>query len=777
MDGTVDQASYTPRVGPYTDGTPSYAYERIEAVFNRIIAYKNRRHGIWARGGLLRFDNCILADNQFCYNAPPGPTMLSNSLCIGETDNVGTIAPFESWEEVYTDRTRFNQWRQLERMIGVETYDAGGPQYAHNVTFVDFQHQKNSSGDIIRPAGALSVLDAHLVLDTRNRYSEFTMQNSNPVWISDSGRENTKGVALLDMDGTVTGISTGAWIVSNTPLLVDPEVCTDHLADWNAFACPVDAHPRVQLIFSADLPAAEKTDAFYEDDGELFSRGQMFILGTNLESDGVGLVGDRSGNDYTFEINVRARKAYTFRWGNPETNEHTGVSWGNDLEIIMRGAVGDWVIVAVPYKNSNGNTATVEHSRYGGARTTMEKVDSVDDLELNKFCYDSDSEHLYLWIQNVADNDDFLVDFDRITDYDFDGFSYFINAGCEVCDLDNLAIPEEPKLKEYEDQYVAVACDGEDLGDAVAYMHLDPDLNHFRVTVYHPWNDKVVDANLVDLDDNNRVLHDYEGVLSSPIRFADTISHPVWKRLLSGRIQLQMELENGDMKTASILCNGDCTTPHEIPDVDACNPDDPNVYDIFTDGPYAWPAFPQIFAQDFMSKNEESTGQVLCGTNSLQFTNWNGSAYVSINQPDSEPAINIDPAVFTYFEFWAYLETVSELGFRIQLSSRTQDYELTELSTKNYHHYKLVSGLWTRVRVSLADLGATGPFDLKRIVLISHAWDHGELETLYIDAMRFVGDSEEPMASGFDSEVKTAQECGYPASASQLSSWMNIFSW
>lgn len=63
VDGTTELASYTPYAPPYAAGVQTWQLNSIQADFVKLVAYKNRRHGIWARGGPLRFSYCWLADN------------------------------------------------------------------------------------------------------------------------------------------------------------------------------------------------------------------------------------------------------------------------------------------------------------------------------------------------------------------------------------------------------------------------------------------------------------------------------------------------------------------------------------------------------------------------------------------------------------------------------------------------------------------------------------------------------------------------------------------
>ena len=95
-DGSTPLASYTPRQGHYNYTLPqSYSYPSVVATFTNFVGYKCREHGVWTRGGPIVIENAILLDNTNAVTCVPGPSMVVDSLIVGETDNIGTV--FNYW--------------------------------------------------------------------------------------------------------------------------------------------------------------------------------------------------------------------------------------------------------------------------------------------------------------------------------------------------------------------------------------------------------------------------------------------------------------------------------------------------------------------------------------------------------------------------------------------------------------------------------------------------------------------------------------------------------
>jgi hypothetical protein len=88
-DGNSEDAGYSPRVGPYNAARPCASVGAgpvVEAIFNRITAYKNRVNGIWSKYN-HHYNGAILLDNRNGVLLGNN-SILENSLIVGETDNM-----------------------------------------------------------------------------------------------------------------------------------------------------------------------------------------------------------------------------------------------------------------------------------------------------------------------------------------------------------------------------------------------------------------------------------------------------------------------------------------------------------------------------------------------------------------------------------------------------------------------------------------------------------------------------------------------------------------
>jgi len=220
----TELASYNPLQGPYTDNTYTWNTVRIEAVFSNILSYKNRQYGIWGRGGRFRWTGIVAADNMRGFNSPPEPSVLENSLIIGETDNIGTPQSFEE------GRSRPAPWSNDDVIKGWETYDNSGAQFVKSTTFVNF------TSNSVRKSGAIGPLEcAPFLLQSRDRSINITLQNANPIYIHDCDYgDNGYGWSFYDVDGSLTGSS--SWVVSNNALMIEKSCLW--MTEWNAYNCP-----------------------------------------------------------------------------------------------------------------------------------------------------------------------------------------------------------------------------------------------------------------------------------------------------------------------------------------------------------------------------------------------------------------------------------------------------------------------------------------------------------------------------------------------------------
>ncbi len=213
-DGEVETASYRPVVDPTDpDSDP------VPAAFEGLLAYKNRRRGVWLRGHEHRLTNAVLADNEIGATFASSESFMEDGLIAAETANsVGRL-------DVYR---------------GFEFYD--GRVGARRVAFWGF----DGAGAIPWSALGYNRRNAFSV-HTGNVAEEMTFTRSRRVYLEapDVTKDGDKAAVFLDQMGSVTGTA-GVWVTGNTAFLTTP-ACTLR-ADWNALVCP---GPYVRLYMRA----------------------------------------------------------------------------------------------------------------------------------------------------------------------------------------------------------------------------------------------------------------------------------------------------------------------------------------------------------------------------------------------------------------------------------------------------------------------------------------------------------------------------------------------
>lgn len=194
------------------------------AVFRDLTAYKNRRRGVWLRGRNMLVTGARLADNAIGATFAAADTALSDSVVVGETDNLtGPPKPDEPGTP----------------LRGFEFYD--GPVQVRGVRFENFQ----SDGQ--RQAGALGALRfSPFFTHPQSSASALSFVNAQPVLLEahplrprpgndDQGTDGYRNTVFLDQDGSVTG-TPGTSVTLDTPWFGGPD-CTAHPA-WGALSCP-----------------------------------------------------------------------------------------------------------------------------------------------------------------------------------------------------------------------------------------------------------------------------------------------------------------------------------------------------------------------------------------------------------------------------------------------------------------------------------------------------------------------------------------------------------
>lgn len=336
-DGVIETTSYRPVRDPHDNQS-----EVVPAVFESLLAYKNRPRGVWLRGHAHRLTNAILADNQIGATFASSESFIEDALVIGETAN---------------DASRVDVYR------GFEFYD--GRVGARRVTFEGF----SGAGSIPWSALGYNRKNAFSV-HTGNVAEDLEFIDSRPVYIEDPqlDKDGDKGAVFLDALGTVSGTA-GAWVVASTPFLETPG-CSMR-AEWNARVCP---GPYVRLILSASSAFAPLE--VVRDDG---ASEEYVGIGNNPARTSKSLVANRR---YRLETSADAP----------------------DLQINLRDArPGEWLLVELPLSSAPSQIVRdywAGHPMTGGS--SRAQVESGDG---SVYWYDAGQRRLHLKLVVRDDRD------------------------------------------------------------------------------------------------------------------------------------------------------------------------------------------------------------------------------------------------------------------------------------------------------------------------------------------------------------------------------------
>jgi len=791
-DETLSMASYTPRVPPYNNDAGQtkelWELDMVDAHFTNFVSYKNRRYGSWSRGGPLKFSNFVLLDNLNGFNAVPGPSYLEDSLVIGETDNVG-IAILDGER----GRSRPYQWSVETLIKGVETYDNFGPQYVRNVTF------KNFVSDGVRPAGALGSLNnGPFVHHTRNRYVGLKFDNANKAYVSttDVNGDNPFHCGIHDLDGSVVGRDSlgvaGGWYVSNNDLMTSKK-CTVK-PEWNGYSCPYFGEGFVQLVvtdINADTTDHTGVDgidysATYKDEDAI--KASFYKLGSqNEKRDLFGRY--TSSSKFQLEGNIRARTGYTVRYrGNTPTPKNLLIRMDN-------AAIGDWIVLAIPYPKS-ALPFTITSARYGGTPSPLTQVTKLGDVEYNTYYYDTTGEHLYLKFENNQLNtwDTLYTERWGFVDYNFNGISVTVTASCTKCSLSSnkVAIPSQVSTTENTYQADLQMCQMpgkvEGSGSGVGYLYFLPNRRELQLNIHHDLSESV--AGLVLLQGNPKETQrtiEMKNSYYSPIRTSVQLSHGEWTSLVKGELYVKVSTAknpNGELM-GRIMCSGSsCALPPAIPSLQtACRIDQSAYYKIYEEGSDVpgWPTWGfwvSVWPAGEVEPvaNFASTEQPLCGANSLKIDMQYGAvtlahAKLDPTDPSYKGTPEIDTSKYDFFEF--FVKTANgEAKINFEWSDMN-DKQLCsiDVTQKYISNYKIDSTAWSRVRVPLTDMNFSGVQQVKTFSVM--LTDQDKKKTLYIDSIRFVNSKKynDPSKSSSSSSILTKYKstCADPNSPGTVS--------
>ncbi|KAG2370868.1 hypothetical protein C9374_013779 [Naegleria lovaniensis] len=752
--GTFEEASFLPRLGPYNG--PSIV---VEAVFEGIIAYKNRGYGIWARGGPLLFRNLILTDNRIQMITPPGPSVVVDSLFIGESDNVGDSSFRPSVDLGGRSRPDPNAASKYP-VKGFETYDNGGPQLLKNIVF------KNFMPDQFRQAAALGQMsDAPFKHQTLNRYLNLTFENSNRVYVSERFLDGNKGLCVLDIDGSTTGFTPGGWLVANDSLMAHSKCIKRN--DWKGYNCPITLEGYGQL-WVQNVGGNFETSSPYGSDPSLNNPGakvaRMIVhdLSRRVNS---SVIGGVLGGTFTMQSNVILRNFYAIRW-------ILNIPSPPILKFLLTSSANnDWVVVSVQYPRS-AELNVYFNSPQG--KKVLTRVNSLGALVQDPmhYYYDSSGEHLYLYLRNRAGRSAFSERW-GFSAFSNDGFHVVVNASCpnDRCQVDNHNLPAHSqhfvKLYHKEERYAGylkpLVKNGANRGNGVVFATLLSNKRTLDVAVHH---DLTLTATKMEVGVGDPVTDQEDRIITPPtnVKFTPySVSRFSWElsvddmvALLKGRLFVKLSTTthpNGHLK-GHLYCNMGrnstnnlymCSLPDPIPKAQPCDAaplDAISFYDEFdtVDARTKWFLLYYNSTADvkegiYSIASRNYTSNPICGASSIYAGIRNGG--VIIGKTYSPSTLNfVDLGVYKYFEFFVRSLTPGELKLNVHFTEVengiARDIPSLSVDTKYIQYYTIDDSRVTRVRIPVSDLAFTNKTSLNVIQRVVFTISNGVFKEFLI---------------------------------------------
>ncbi|KAG2374699.1 hypothetical protein C9374_010443 [Naegleria lovaniensis] len=763
-DGTTELSGYSPRMGPYGyNVNPSGS--SVDALFDSLIAYKNRGYGVWARGGPMVFKNISSFDNRIAMNSPPGPSIIMDSVFTAETDNAGE--PWRATDQGGRSRPDFSGTTTLTTLKGYETYDNGGPQILVNVTFRNYVPNK------WRQAGALGQLtDGPFKHQTLNRYSNLKFENSNRVFIHTGYYDNNKGTTLLDLDGSTTGLKPGGWIVSNDSILTHAACSVQ--PDWRGYSCPVSLEGYAQLSIT-NIGGEFITTTPFGSDPRLANLGvripRMIVhdLTRNVSSAVLGARASQT-TDHIMHSNVILRNFYAIRW---VINMPTPPVLRIGIPSSMN---NDWIVVTLQYPRT---ASLYIYTTANNVEKPLRPVNSLEELvqDPTTYYYDEKGEHLYLYLRNRIGrgwSERWGFPF-----YSYDGNYVYVNTTCpnRVCSVDRYDLPTNAqyftKMYHREDRFAGVlkpVVNGA-RGNGVILAALLPNKKTLDVVVHHDLTLVAKELKFGLGDPKTGVEERYlgqPGVKYSPYsisRFSLDLSVDDLIAVLKGRFFVKLstsEYPDGHLK-GHLYCNQEtnakgeymCSLPPPVAAAQPCDPAPPDAYHIYNEANdpsqktgwyfsyYNHSADVAMGVYSIGSRNY--TTAPICGESSLFFGLQRGGAvFGKVFSPTDPryPANIINLSVYKYYEFFVKALTPGELRLNVyftEVRDNTQrDTTSLPVDPKYVQHFKMDHTRVTRVRIPVTDLPFTNRTSLNAIQRVGFLVSGGVYREFLIDNIRFV---------------------------------------
>jgi len=626
-----------------------------------------------------------LLDNRVGLMVNGDKTMIRDSLFVGETDNIG----FPLTNRGHT-RSHVNIGSDTTLIIGHQPYDNGGPQYSVRNKFVNFINTPE------RPAGGLGALhNGPFILDTRNKLWGLTFENANAVRLKYNSRDADYGYTVMDMDGSVTGKKTPAWIVSdkNPPLLNSD---CEKRPDWEAWICPVFREGYAQFTIKGRQEPTGSVDG--QDYGAYgvarWARAEWYR--TDLDAGQVYKgQGWESGGEWQDMTNFIPGKVWGIKWlKSPyDANDH---SPKNILLRMTSALPGDWVVLALPYKS--GTTFDISSKPYSSSSTSVywEKVDHFYQIEYGKYYYDDSSQHVYIPIVNERTNYDYNYDY---VDYDNAGDYIYLSANCggNCASVGNYAKAFPPlswlNIDRYKTELVSCAVGAIEDTEGRGWIELDKDTKRISYRIYHSLVDRVKEGYFAfgPEDSLTRVETLPVPPPTAPIAGILTLSSDQWEQLAAGNLFFVLTTEQ--YPTGALVgkfgCEGTCSPPSPRPKIDdPCSSPSSTVLNIFTDDyGAAWRGDCYDCLSDLVTFDSTLCGPALKTSGSHQ---WDRMVFYPQYTKEHGSLLPITPSLYKYLEFYIRLAPGGGRTKDTTVAIQTEELDAEWIYLKVSHHYSFL---------------------------------------------------------------------------------------
>eukprot|EP01113_Clastostelium_recurvatum_P030030 TRINITY_DN363_c0_g1_i2.p1 TRINITY_DN363_c0_g1~~TRINITY_DN363_c0_g1_i2.p1 ORF type:complete len:1303 (-),score=241.66 TRINITY_DN363_c0_g1_i2:112-3498(-) len=717
---------------------------QVPATFSRLLAYKNRFRGAWLRGSLLVVTDSIFVDNAIGSNAPADRNLFVNCLYIGETDNIGTPG-FTKW---FNDlgRSRPRLWATNFPITGWQQYDASGPMFSINNTFVNF-----ATNDV-RRAGAIGALEngPNIFAGGSAVLKGSTLINSNEFAMMDNtaNADGPKMVSIQDADGTVTGVL-GGYIVSNATTQTYGLGCTPKPA-WGSnpsfLLCPPFYESYIWLsLVNQDVAGSNFGNSLND-----FYRVKVTPFGSPVGDDLTG-GNPRYPKRDNYNANVIGRRGYAFSFNHP-TPYHFVVS-------AHYVPAGEWVVVALAYPSTSFTLTR------GYGETAMTPVSSLDQLSATTYHYDANGQWLYVMYYEEGQ---FSPDHFGMPSYGWGSGSIRIKAGCgSSCTTAGRAVPSglpANLLGSSPDVFYTglTTCTAGSSSSAIsstakglAYIRWNSSPSAFSLhyNIYH----SVSNATKITVVDHTtgKLIYTLRSS-GAPVRGMFSLTRDAYSTLFRSGLTIKIASQQHPTGEISgiIGCSqgGGCTPPSPTWEVDACTVPAGTV-PVFNDTLGKW----QSWSWNVPNTLFNYTGDVLCGSKSIRAStaSWGslafhiGNCYAgSAAGCKSWETPYVPVGSLKYVEFYAKSNgqdgdapLVLNVCLQSDVAADATCMPGGFVPPKYISNWAIVN-TWTRVRIPISEFGLSSSNYLG-LVRIYPA--NGAATVFYLDEIRLITENNEPM--------------------------------